>query len=70
MVEGYICDGCKEHIYDVMEIQEMILWRTTCGYNSIFGDGSKISMDLCQNCIKKYLGEFLFIETEPTLYTL
>ena len=70
MIEAYICDSCKKHIDDVMEIQEMMIWRTVGGYNSVFGDGAKISMDLCQHCVKKHLGHLMTIETESTLYTV
>lgn len=70
IIEGYICNSCQAHIYDTLEMQEMMRWRAIGGYSSVFGDGAVLSMDLCQDCIKKYLGDFITVETEPTLYTL
>jgi len=70
VIEAYVCNSCKKRIDDLMEMQEMMRWRTVCGYGSIFGDGVKLSMDLCQDCIKKHLGDFITIEEETTLYTL
>jgi len=70
VIEAYVCNSCKKRIDDLIEMQEMMRWRTVCGYGSIFGDGVKLSMDLCQNCINKHLGDFITIEEETTLYTL
>ena len=70
MIDGYVCDSCKKHIDDEMEIQEMMLLRAVGGYGSVFGDGSKLSLDLCQHCIKKHLGHLITVETESTLYTV
>lgn len=47
------CDKCKTKYNckdDEMEIQEFLFIREVGGYNSVFGDGSEISFDICQNC--------------------
>jgi hypothetical protein len=60
-VVSYTCDCCKKIIpvNDWIEMQEMLRWRMTGGFGSVFGDGAKISLDLCQACTKRLLGEFI-----------
>ena len=74
-----ICDCCKKAfvprarnekkgVLDFAtdyEIQEMLHWETIGGYSSIFGDCSRIQIDLCQHCVKKLLGEYLQIDNAP-----
>lgn len=61
LVESYTCDGCKKVIPsdDWMEVQEMLHWRMTGGFGSIFGDGASLSLDLCQECTKARLGDVI-----------
>jgi hypothetical protein len=65
-VTGYECDRCKKFIAlnDWIEAQEMLRWRMTGGYGSVFGDGARISLDLCQNCTEEILGAFIQINDE------
>lgn len=35
-------------------------WRG--GYRSVFGDGSRVSIDLCEHCVRETLGQWLRIE--------
>jgi hypothetical protein len=52
------CDICKkEYNYatDIMEIQEFQHINIFGGYASVFGDGAKITKDICQHCLKKWL---------------
>jgi hypothetical protein len=60
-VVSYTCDCCKKilPVNDWIEMQEMLHWRMTGGFGSVFGDCAKISLDLCQACTKKLLGEFI-----------
>lgn len=39
-----------------------ISWRG--GFESIFGDGAEISIDLCQECVEKTLGPWLQVKLE------
>jgi hypothetical protein len=42
-----------------VEFHEMTCIDAKAGYGSIFGDGSAIQIDLCQNCLKLTLGPWL-----------
>lgn len=61
-VTAYVCDCCKKRLPVGDEMQEMLHWRMHGGYGSVFGDGARISLDLCQACTKRLLGEFIQIE--------
>lgn len=60
-VVSYTCDRCQRvlPVTDWIEMQEMLHWRMTGGYGSVFGDGCHISLDLCQSCTKEVLGQFV-----------
>jgi hypothetical protein len=49
---GFECNRC--HVkYDesaVYEMQEMLHWHNTGGYDSIWGDGTTVDLTLCQQC--------------------
>lgn len=56
------CDVCKrvfDPSLDSMEIQEITEIHFIGGYSSIFGDGSEVSCDICQGCLKSLLGPYL-----------
>lgn len=58
------CDICKTHfdfsdVKDQMDIQEFTHIDFVGGYGSRFGDGVHMRCDICQNCLKGVLGEFL-----------
>ena len=64
-IESVTCDICKTEYkhtdsYD-MEIQEFLHIDFIGGYSSIFGDGSFVRGNICQQCLQKKLGEFLRI---------
>lgn len=48
------CNKCKrKHTtkgMDVCEYQEFLRIDTVGGYGSVWGDGTKIQLDLCQSC--------------------
>jgi len=60
-----VCDVCKK-VFDgekgVMEIQEFQCIRIHGGYDSIFGDGRKVNLDICQHCLKELLGKYFVYE--------
>ena len=62
-----ICDRCKQEVIGDMELQETHSIRFTGGYSSVFGDGSDVSCDLCQQCIKKLIGDFCIYNKENIL---
>lgn len=62
------CDVCKNdygggddkgQLQNLFEQQEFVSIRHQCGYGSVFEDGDTIEIDICQNCFKKLLGEFV-----------
>lgn len=65
-VETFIvCDSCgRESEIGSMEASEYLKIDFEGGFSSVFGDGNKVSSDLCQFCVKKYLGNFLKIKNQ------
>jgi len=66
-IVSIFCDVCmkefKNNNYeDSIEFQEMLTLEDNCGSGSIFGDGSTISLDICQHCLKEKLGEYIRID--------
>ena len=41
------------------EIQEFTHISLSCGYNSVFGDGTTVECDICQHCLQKLLGKYI-----------
>ena len=59
----WTCDVCKRDLWEsYVEEQEAFHFSETCGYGSVFGDGAKVSIDLCQHCFKRLLGEYVTVE--------
>jgi antitoxin CcdA len=56
-----ICDICgaaydnKPESDDIYETQEFICIDRIGGFNSIFGDGEEIKVDICQHCFKNLI---------------
>ena len=57
------CDRCgtvfprtTENIY---ELQEFHYISFTGGYDSIFGDGTKVKCDICQTCLHMLIKDFM-----------
>lgn len=69
VVESIKCNKCGRIISlteqkDFVEIQEMFSYYFTGGYGSVFGDECSYRIDLCQNCFKELLGDYLEDLTE------
>lgn len=69
------CDRCQRRLTldEPGEWQERLSLDHSCGFDSVFGDGSFVSIDLCQRCVRDLLGEWLRIglpedskENKPT----
>jgi len=60
---AWVCDACGKREEDkgkgLEDAQEWLSWRHRGGYNSVFGDGEELSLDLCQDCVQQLLGGFL-----------
>jgi len=66
-VTSIVCDICKKEINvlkDRMEAQEIHHIEFVGGFGSVFGDGVKITCDICQHCLKEKLGKYLVRDGE------
>lgn len=54
------CNRCNKMILpdDIIEWQEFISWELVGGYSSVWGDGSRVRIDLCQKCAYELLHEY------------
>lgn len=67
VVKSMTCDICGK-TYDktfstdnIFEVQEFTHIKFVGGYGSVFGDGDMVECDICQNCLKEKLGEYIRI---------
>lgn len=59
IVTGFTCDRCKKLIHaDEYAFHEAHHINFVGGYASVFGDGSKVACDLCQECLHDLIKEF------------
>lgn len=66
-VKSLCCDKCgREAEVDALdcEFHEFTSLEYKAGYGSVFGDGNKVAVDLCQRCTQELLGKWLRI-TDP-----
>lgn len=58
-----VCDCCaREDDAQGIEAGEYLQINFIGGYGSVFGDGTKVTADLCQDCLKSRLGDILKIK--------
>lgn len=64
-----ICDRCRRRLTpdDPGEWQERLSFDHICGFDSIFGDGNTVGLDLCQHCVLEVLGQWLRVT--PSAHT-
>ena len=55
------CDVCKKDYDNTFDTQEFLTYTNSCGYGSVFGDGTLIELDMCQHCQKDLLGKYIHI---------
>lgn len=57
------CNRCQRQLStdEPGEWQERLSFDHSCGFDSVFGDGNTISLDLCQHCVQEVLGQWLQI---------
>jgi len=63
-VAACTCDRCQKRMTPDdgdLEWYERVSLSYQGGYASVFGDGSQISLDLCQQCVRETLGAWLRI---------
>lgn len=68
-----ICDKCKKEYLcdssdDTLEIQEFLHINFVGGYVSVFGDGSRVSADICQHCLHEMIKDFANIIFEGIVF--
>ena len=55
-----VCDRCgREDEAGGPEAQEYLVHSDVGGWGSVFGDGTKVDLDLCQHCTKELLGQWI-----------
>ena len=65
-VSALTCDCCgRESIVgiDDYEVQEFVSVDFVGGYQSVFGDGKHVFLDICQHCLKEKLGPWLKLQS-------
>ena len=60
------CNKCKKTVSheDEMEFQEAFVYTFTGGYGSVFGDGNRVTICLCQQCLYDTLNDFAVYEDD------
>jgi hypothetical protein len=57
VTSSIVCDSCgREAKSDSVEAPEYLCHSIVGGYGSIFADGARLEVDLCQHCVKSLLG--------------
>lgn len=61
-----ICDKCGKRVAknDLGEWEEFFHWHNKCGYDSVWGDGNVVEVDLCQSCAYELLHSVARVSTE------
>jgi hypothetical protein len=58
------CDRCgKEAERGEIGFTQMRSLGFDTGYGSVFGDGSRVELDLCESCLRETLGAWLRVTT-------
>lgn len=63
-IVGIFCDVCLKEYSSWEEINGFYSIDFVAGFASIFGDGSRVTCDICQHCLKEILGAYLKIKDE------
>lgn len=54
------CNCCNKVMDSTLEIAECLHWESISGYGSkVFGDGTKLSLSLCEECLDKLVGAYI-----------
>jgi len=66
-ISKIVCDRCNfEELINQPSSLEMTSIAFRAGYGSKFGDGSLVSIDLCESCLFELLGPWIrVIEDDP-----
>lgn len=58
VIDGFICNYCKQEFTDIWEMQEMFCYTLVGGFMSVWGDGKQFDIVLCQRCAHKLLSDY------------
>ena len=61
-VSEIVCDRCGKEAHrdsNDYSFHQMTSIAFDAGYDSIFGDGNRVEIDLCAECLKETLGAWL-----------
>jgi len=65
VLRAMTCDRCGTRAENPdTEFFEFISIAYKAGYGSIFGDGNRVEIDLCQTCLKATLGRWIRIRED------
>jgi hypothetical protein len=71
VVHELVCDSCDiVATRNETEFFEFTSIGYVAGYGSIFGDGSRVEIDLCQSCLRDALGAWLRVKDSPLVSML
>ena len=61
-VVGFTCHVCGKTYNDDTELQESLHFHNVAGYNSVFGDGNEVFLDICQHCLKEKFEKYIQVK--------
>ncbi|EMY0638628.1 hypothetical protein AB7340_21565 [Providencia alcalifaciens] len=62
VISAKSCDKCHFHAEkDTPEFHEFLSIDRQAGFGSVFGDGNRLKLDLCQHCVKELLNSWLSV---------
>ncbi len=68
VISAKSCDRCHFHAEkDNPEFHEFLSIDRQAGFGSVFGDGNRLKLDLCQHCVKELLNSWLSV-SEPNSF--
>ena len=59
VVDCVVCDVCGKEFTDIMDTQEFLYIRFTGGFQGAFADMGEYEADICSNCVKTLLGQYI-----------
>jgi hypothetical protein len=66
VVHGLRCDRCgTEATRHEPAFQEFVSIDQVAGYGSIFGDGNRVQLELCQVCLLHLAGQWIRVSGVP-----
>ena len=64
-ITAVTCDICGKRFDAIMDLQEFLHINFVGGFTSVFGDMIQVRCDICQDCLKVKLGEYMKYEDYP-----